>query len=100
MGGEYHDTVAVRYAFVRICGDVLKELEDCAFYFLSGSCLMGANCTEYIDEFIVNSSCVIQEGMNNYLDLFDSGFIQVWDCVFIGCDLRLGSVCDSSMFVR
>ena len=73
MRAEYHTTQSVENAIVGVCGNTVQERVNNlshVYCYLSLSCADGIECYQQL---IVDSSCIIQEGSDNFLNMLDSG---------------------------
>jgi hypothetical protein len=72
MCTKYHVTRSVDNAIIGVCGDVVEERFHKLFRVycrLSLSCADGIECYQQL---VVNSSCIIQEGPDDFLHALDT----------------------------
>jgi hypothetical protein len=94
MCAKYHVTHSVNYAIIGVCGNVVEEGFHELFHVyccLSLSCADGIECYQHS---IVDSSCIIQEGPDNFLNALDTFWQQRIRCVFVWHVLDFLAICE------
>ncbi len=100
VGAEYHVTAAICGAIIGVGGEVIKKLADSFGSGFSGSGLLGAQGAESGKKFVVDSLRVVEKGINDALDPFDT-VVGEWRPVgFVVGDLGDLAVDDFAVFVR
>ena len=70
-------------AIIWVGGNVVQQLVDCFGRVLGGLGLLGAECAEGSQEFVVNCPGIVEEGSNDTLDALDSFICERWAGVLI-----------------
>ncbi len=94
MRTEYHVTCFVDNATVGVCGDVVEERFNKLFRVYRCLSLLCADGIECYQQLIIDSSCIIQLGPNNFLNVLDAFWQQGGRCVFVWCKLGFLAMCD------
>ena len=76
MCRQDHITGTVCDAVIWVRGHIIQELRDCRHGVLGGLGLLGADSAESGKEFVVDGPCIVQEGANNTLNLFDAFVVE------------------------
>ncbi len=72
VSAENHVAGAICGAIIWVHGQVVKELVHGNIGGFSGCSLLGAQVAEGGKEFVVNSTCVVEESTNDALNSFDT----------------------------
>jgi hypothetical protein len=76
MCAKYHVTRSVDNAIIGVCGNVVEVVEERFHELFHVYCCLSLSCSNGIEcyqQLIVDSSCIIQEGSDNFLNTLDSG---------------------------
>ncbi len=83
MCAKYHVTCSVDNAIIGICGDVVEEHFHELFHVY---CYLSLSCADGIERYqqlVVNSLCIIQEGLDDFLNALDTIWQQRSQRVFV-----------------
>ncbi len=72
MCAKYHVTHSVDNAIVGVCGNVVEKHFHELFHVCSHLSLLCADGIECYQQLHFDSSCIIQEGPNNFLNALDA----------------------------
>ena len=76
VGGKYHSACMVDDAVARIRGNLVKELVDGGEGGFGDSCFLGSDFAEFHQQFVVDRSCIMEEGPDKFLYAADSEFVE------------------------
>jgi hypothetical protein len=72
MCTKYHVTCSVDNAIIGVCGYMVEERFYELFCVYCRLSMLCADCIECYQQLVVDSSCIIQEGPHNFLNMLDT----------------------------
>ena len=90
MVREGRITVSINNSVVGIGGNIIEQLRDGLICMFCGGYLLRDNFTKGHKDFAIDSTCVLQETSNNFLDAFYYSGVQGRNWFRFSCILSLG----------